>query len=138
MTDVRAILKKHDLKATAPRTALLSLLADKHAPMSAQDLHAKLPKTAPIDLVTVYRALESFQKAGIVKRVDLRTDSVLYELNDEHHHHIVCTECGLVEDFEMCDIELSVEKIARKSSGFASVRDHSLELFGVCNTCVKA
>ena len=145
MTSLSLALKEHGLKATAPRLAVLEALGGEsgHAPRSAQDIHAALMKNAAakksgMDLVTVYRTLASFEKAGIVKRVDLRGDSVLYELNDEHHHHIVCTNCGTVEDFEMCDMEALTKKIAQKSKKFTTIREHTLELFGVCTQCVIA
>ena len=95
-------------------------------------------KKSGMDLVTVYRTLASFEKAGIVKRVDLRADAVLYELNDEHHHHIVCTNCGTVEDFELCDMEALTKKIAQKSKHFKTIQEHTLELFGICTQCVTA
>ncbi len=137
MTGTLALLKQHGLKATAPRGAILGVLAAKHEPLSAQDIYKKLPKKTEIDLVTVYRTLASFEKAGIVKRVDLRSDAVLYELNDEHHHHIVCTSCGTVEDFDLCDIGEMAKKIAGHAKRFKTIGDHSLELFGICNACVK-
>ena len=64
-----------------------------------EDLHKKLKKYK-IDLVTLYRTLASFEKNKLVKRVDLHKDAIYYELNLEHHHHIVCVECGKVDDLQ--------------------------------------
>ncbi len=132
--DFLHILKEADLKATLPRLAVLGVLADFHEPKNVQDIHTKLSKKG-IDIVTVYRTLTSFEKAGLVRRVDLRKDAVFYELADEHHHHIVCTNCGDVEDFELCDIESLTKKITVKAKKFKTINQHSFELFGVCTAC---
>jgi Fur family ferric uptake transcriptional regulator len=87
-----------------------------------------------MDLVTLYRTIASFEKSAILRRVDLRRDAVFYELNKDHHHHIVCTNCNKIEDFENREVEKVLEKIAKKST-FRSVKNHSLELFGVCSSC---
>ena len=91
-----------------------------------------------INEATVYRTLSSFEEKGIIKRVDLRKDSLYYELSSaHHHHHIVCTGCGTIEDFESCQIEKVSDKVLSQSSKFSIIKEHSLELFGVCNTCTK-
>ena len=137
MKDPEIQLKEHGLKATTPRVAILSVLREAHLPLGAQGVHVKLSKKSGIDLVTVYRTLASFEKAGIVKRVDLRTDTVMYEMSGRHHHHIVCTDCGTVEDFNICEMDKLTQKITQKAKRFSSIREHTLELFGVCNACVK-
>lgn len=133
--EAKDILKEHGLKATPARELVLACMGAKRVPRTAQDLSATLGKKHAIDLVTVYRTLASFEKAGIVKRVDLRRDSIAYELAGEHHHHIVCTECGIVEDFDACGLEPLIAKVQSRAKGFAQVSEHSLELFGVCRTC---
>lgn len=125
------------LKSTPVRLLVCAHLHTKQMPVSAQDIYESLAKKHDIDLVTVYRTLATFEKAGIVKRVDLRKDAVFYELNNHHHHHIVCTKCGIVEDFELCEMEKLSKKVASKAKKFKTVSQHSLELFGLCNACVK-
>lgn len=136
MTDPKNILQDASLKSTAPRLAILESLAKTKKPTSAQELHKALAKKG-IDLVTIYRTLASFEKAALVKRLDLRKDAVFYELSGTHHHHIVCTSCGDMEDFETCDMESLSKKIAGKAKKFKAVSQHSLELFGVCTACSK-
>lgn len=131
------VLKEYDLKATKPRELILAALGAERRPYNAQELFETLSKKHDIDLVTIYRTLASFEKAGLAKRVDLRQDAVAYELAGEHHHHIVCTECGTVEDFELCDMEAVTKKVVAKSKRFTAVREHTLELFGVCDSCVR-
>jgi len=135
--DLQAILKKADLKITPGRLLILevfSLCLCK--PINAEDIHKKL-KGKNMNLVTIYRTLSSLEKSGILKRVDLRKGSVYYEMTDHHHHHIVCTHCGKMESFEMCDVEKISDKVLQKSPLFKSIDQHSLELFGLCKSCSK-
>ena len=92
-------------------------------------------KTKEKDLVTVYRTVESFEKSGIVKSIDLRKGVVLYELAEKHHHHIVCTKCGIVEDVDTCGVDTLVTNIVSRAKKFDFVQDHSFELFSICNSC---
>lgn len=132
--DFKKILHNAKLKNTNSRLAVLETLSKIKHPETAQEIHKQLKK---IDLVTLYRTLTSFEKSQLVKRIDLHKDSVYYELNTDHHHHIICTDCGKLEDFELCDMNSLTKKIVAKALNFKSVSEHSLELFGVCNTCVK-
>ena len=95
-----------------------------------------LGRAAP-DLVTVYRTLESFVRAGLLRQVDLHTGSVQYEPADHHHHHIVCTGCGTVESVETCGIKRIEQRVIQESSMFESVENHALEFFGTCKACAK-
>lgn len=144
------ILKRRKLKLTPARLAVLALFESSLCqPLSADDIHLKLKKLkkAEIDLVTVYRTLASFEKEGILKKVDLHKSAAYYELADgtadggskrkHHHHHIVCTACGLIEGFDDCNVEALSKKALAASSKFSSVSKHSLELFGVCKACSK-
>lgn len=129
-----SLLKQHGLKVTNPRLFLIRALMSAHAPISAEDLWRKISRYG-INLTTVYRTLHSFTEKGLVKRIDLHADSVLYEFSDHHHHHIVCTRCGIIEDFETCMMPTLTEHLIRDSCTFAQINEHSLELFGICNSC---
>ena len=133
--DTINMLKNKKLKVTPARVTVLSMFSENCKPMNAEDIFNKFKKE--IDRVTVYRTLASFEKNKILKRVDLRKDSVYYELASHHHHHITCTDCGAIESFETCEIQNVSKKILNKSSKFNSINQHSLELFGVCKSCSK-
>ena len=128
------VLRDHALKCTPTRLLVLGIFESTHTPLTVQALHALMRKSK-IDLVTLYRTLESFEKAGIIRRVDLRQDSISYELAEEHHHHIVCTSCGIIEDIPSCDVATLVTKITRSSSKFKKIQEHTFELFGICSDC---
>ena len=130
------MLRRQGLKVTPQRLELISLLAQLKRPMSAHEIKAKW-KQGDIDTVTLYRALDALVDASIVRRVDLQHGHTDYELvmPGEHHHHLVCTSCGTIEDFAGCPGK-NMEKLALKSSSkFAALREHSLEFFGTCKAC---
>lgn len=130
------VLQKNSLKTTPARVAILGLFKKINKPISAEYIVTKVSKEK-IDQVTVYRTLHSFEKAKIIRRVDMRQDAVFYELADEHHHHVICTSCGEVEDFNFCIKGGLEEKIISQSKKFSHISDHSLELFSVCKPCIK-
>jgi Fur family peroxide stress response transcriptional regulator len=128
------VIKEKDLKITPARLAIFETLFKIKHPETAQEIYKKLKN---IDLVTLYRTLDSFEKRGLVRKVDLHKDAVYYEFNTEHHHHIVCTKCGTVEDFKLCNINLLTKKIIKNALNFKVINEHCLELFGICNACVN-
>lgn len=126
-------LKKESLRITEPRKALLTLLIDAQKPLSAEELHEILG-AGKFDLVTVYRNLEAFEKAGVANRIPTESGKSLFEMNDEqkHYHHIICRHCHKAEKLDMCHLH-ELEEIAEKL-GFSDVT-HVLELYGVCQEC---
>jgi len=134
---LKKMLNSAGLKSTTPRLVVLKALSDLKHPMTAQEMHKKLGKNK-IDLVTLYRTLASFEKSQLVKRVNLQKEAVYYEFNNDHHHHIVCTDCGTMEDFELCEMDRLTKKIVAQASNFKSLKEHALELFGICNVCAKS
>ena len=132
--DFSHILKAKGLKNTPTRKAILDVFPEDCKPINAEYIFVKLKKQN-INLVTIYRNLDSFEQAGILKRLNLNKGSAYYELvGDHHHHHIVCTSCGMTEEFGAHDIENAINRIS-KSSSFNTIKTHSLELFGICKKC---
>ena len=134
--DFPGLLKEKGLKNTPTRRAILEVFSADCKPINAEYIHEKLKKSG-INLVTIYRTLESFEKAGILKRLSLNKSSAYYEIAANHHHHLICTDCGTIEGFKECDIG-DVSRKALKDSKFQTVSGHSLELFGKCKKCAKA
>ena len=132
--ETKKILLDMGLKSTGPRMTILEALLNIKHPETVGEIFKRLKKNK-IDLVTLYRTLASFEKNKLVKRVDLHKDAIYYELNLEHHHHIVCTSCNKMEDFENTEIEKVLKQIALKSTKFRNIKEHSLELFGLCKEC---
>lgn len=132
--DTLIILRESGLKATTPRVAILKVFAKNHLPINAEHIYQKV-KISGINEATVYRTLLSFEEKNIIKRIDLRKDSLYYELAGHHHHHMICIECGTIEDFETCKIGSISKDLLEHSKKFALIKDHSLELFGICKAC---
>ena len=126
-------LKTGGLKITSARLNLLDILKHAKKPMSIKDISRRLTES-DMDLVTLYRNVESLQNLGVVKQVNLKDRRVYYELSGgEHHHHLICTNCGRLEDIQVQEVKLN--KTFLKNHGFVKVTDHSLEFFGLCNKC---
>jgi Fe2+ or Zn2+ uptake regulation protein len=133
--DFKNILKEKGLKCTSSREMILEIFSGNKRPIRAEDSYNKLKNK--IDEATIYRTISSFKKVGLIRRVNLRRESVYFELNNDHHHHIVCEKCGEIEDFkENSEIEKILGRIVEKSSRFKIINEHSLELFGVCSKCI--
>lgn len=130
-----ARLRAAGLRATPQRVALIAHLASLRAPQSIQDIAHALEETC--DQVTVYRMIDAFAKAGIVREVNIHGERPLYELTDagDDHHHLVCTNCRKVEDFVGCDVEEIIRDALTHSRHFSTVTSHSFDLYGLCTSC---
>ncbi len=143
------VLKNAGYKVTPARLGILEIFSKTKSPLDAENVYKQLKKgrvsmdgtrhdfakSKNINEVTVYRTLTSFTESGILKRIDLRKNSVHFELAKEHHHHIVCTKCDTVEDIENKELEKVLGKIVNKLSKFKRIKEHSLEFFGLCVKC---
>lgn len=133
-----ATLRTAGHRATSARLAILEVLERASQPLSTQRIYQAIRKDSGADQATVYRSLELLEASGIVRQVDLRHGHAHYELADQNdHHHLVCLHCGRIEDFEGCGVRDMVKKTLRQSKQFASVQEHSFELFGVCKSCTR-
>ena len=86
---------------------------------------------ADIGLATVYRVLMQFEQAGLLTRSNFESGKAVFELNEgQHHDHLVCLDCGKVEEFFDAEIESRQQAVA-KAKGFA-IADHALSLYATC------
>jgi Fur family ferric uptake transcriptional regulator len=126
-------LKDIGLKATLPRRKILELFEQsKVRHLSAEDVYRSLLADGiDIGLATVYRVLTQFEQAGLLSRQHFETGKAVFELNQGgHHDHLVCLQCGRVEEFYDAEIEQRQSEVARKR-GF-ELRGHSLALYADC------
>lgn len=126
-------LKSTGLKATLPRLKVLEIFQNgtqRH--MTAEDVfRALLVDRSDVGLATVYRVLTQFEQAGILSRSNFEGGKAIYELNEgQHHDHLVCLDCGKVEEFFDADIENRQHAVA-KAKGFM-IAEHSLSLYAHC------
>ena len=126
-------LKNIGLKATIPRLKILELFEKSEVRhLTAEDVYRLLiTEDMDIGLATVYRVLTQFEQAGLLERHYFESGKAVFELNPGHHHdHLVCVNCGRVEEFYDAEIERRQSKIA-KERGFA-IQEHALYLYAEC------
>jgi len=129
-------LKSSGLKATVPRMKILDLFikneANQGRHMAAEDVYRHLiAEDMDIGLATVYRVLTQFEQAGLLQRHYFDSGKAVFELNEgSHHDHLVCLQCGKVEEFFDPQIE-ERQNVVAKEHGFV-VKDHALYLYVNC------
>lgn len=121
------------VKLTSKRQVIYDILKHSDAPLSAEDIHAKL-KPEDMNLSTVYRTLEYFYKEQLVGRNYLDNKAYYYLSHEDHHHFMVCENCGTKLEMD-CHIDEIIKEIKDKY-GF-SVHHHDLNFYGLCNLCQK-
>lgn len=126
-------LKSTGLKATLPRLKVLEVFqkgAQRH--MTAEDVfRVLLQERSDVGLATVYRVLTQFEQAGLLNRSSFESGKAVYELNEgQHHDHLVCLDCGSVEEFYDAEIESRQNEVA-KARGF-TIAEHALSLYANC------
>ncbi len=127
-------LKSTGLKATLPRLKILEIFQKgQQRHMTAEDVfRVLLDERSDVGLATVYRVLTQFEQAGILSRSHFESGKAVFELNEgQHHDHLVCLDCGRVEEFYDAEIEKRQHAVAR-SKGFI-ITDHALSLYATCS-----
>ena len=138
-------LARAGLRWTAGRRAVVAIFESAQAPLSMQDLQDRAAE-ARVPLSSLYRIVSDLIGANVLVRLEFEEGFARFELVEElakHHHHLVCVECGTVEDFEgpgLSDLERAVDDAMRsivRRQRFA-VRNHRLDFFGTCAACTAA
>lgn len=126
-------IRKAGLKVTLPRVKILEILESSDARhMTAEDVYRQLlERGEEIGLATVYRVLTQFVNAGLAVKHHFEGGQAVFELDrGNHHDHIVCQQCGRVDEFFDARIEECQREIAAQK-GF-EITDHSLIIYGRC------
>ena len=130
MEKLRLKIKKSGIKITPGREKILSCLKENSAPLSMNEIHEKIEK---VDFASVYRNIKRFCDIGIVREINMGDKKTRYELiNNEHFHHIICTECGKIEKIDICFLS----KI-KEMTDF-EITNHHMEFTGKCPDCKKS
>ncbi|HLG09782.1 MAG TPA: Fur family transcriptional regulator [Gaiellaceae bacterium] len=132
-----ARLRESSGRSGSARRAVVELLGRQGCCLSAQEIHERLRAAGPrVGIASVYRALEGLAELGLVQRVDLGDGIARFEPahpGGDHHHHLVCDDCGKVEPFEDPTLEAVIERVA-DGRGYA-VQAHDVVLRGACEDC---
>ncbi|MEN9543705.1 MAG: hypothetical protein RLZZ598_538 [Pseudomonadota bacterium] len=133
MTKNAEDLKSSGLKATLPRIKILEVFQTSEVRhLTAEDVYKSLLTLgSDIGLATVYRVLMQFEQAGLLSRSHFESGKSVFELNEgQHHDHLVCLDCGRVEEFYDAEIEQRQRAVTEKL-GF-KLQEHALSLYANC------
>lgn len=138
--DVATLLRSGDHRYTTGRRRVVSALNHAEGPLTIIEI---LELDSGLAQSSVYRNLAVLEEVGAVARIVTHGDHARFELTealtDHHHHHLICTNCGSVSDFELAaDTESLLERAfagVGESARF-SIDGHRLDLLGTCSTCV--
>lgn len=135
--DLVYMLKEAGLRVTGHRLTVLSYLSKVKQPTTVYELVETLRKKNNIDQATVYRNLTSLHEAGLLRRLDFNHGHAHYELETGRpSQQLVCSNCETVEKIEGISIDDIVKKMVKKSKKFKSTTTHSMEIYGVCKSCL--
>lgn len=136
---IKQQLHESGFKLTPQREATVSvLLENEKAHLSAEEVYFLVKQKSPeIGLATVYRTLEILTELKVVDKISFNDGLARYDLRkegaDHFHHHLLCLECGTIEEVEE-DLLLEVEQVVEQKYSFL-VKDHRLTFHGICQTC---
>ncbi len=134
-SNIREWLKKHSLRVTAGRIAVVEVLRKEASPITLSELHSKL---VALDFATVFRFVKVLEGKDLLIRHAWEDGSPRYELHSDeehdcHHHYLICRACKRVEELDTCTVE-RMEKELRDRKGYRDL-SHSLQFFGICPKC---
>jgi len=125
-------------RITPVREKILEILTQNTSPISATDLINNFKSLKfGVNKTTIYRELEFLFSKKLLIEVEFGEGNKRYELNNGHHHHLVCLNCKKVEDVDLKTDLSTEEKLIEKNTGF-KIESHSLEFFGYCKNCRKS
>ncbi|NIA18527.1 MAG: transcriptional repressor [Simkaniaceae bacterium] len=136
--ELQEIFLKEDLRYTRQREIIWQEICSSDEHRDAEDIYFTLKKRGvAVSRATVYRTIEVLVRNNLVRALNIGDGRFRYEkkLDQTHHDHLVCTECGKIIEFFDINVEKQQEKIA-KDHGFTLIR-HIHQLFGVCEECQK-
>ena len=132
-------MRQKGLRSTNQRRLVCEIFFRSQEHLSTDDLLLLVRKKDPtVGYATVYRTLKLLAESGLAFERQFRDGPTRYELahpDEAHHDHLICIQCGRIEEFEEDGIEVLQEEVARRH-GFA-LSSHRHELYGVCATCQK-
>ena len=132
MTDYITLLKENDLKATIQRTSILKSI-EQAGHINIDDIYEVLKEQYPtLSLATIYKNIILMQKNSVIIEVPINSEKSKYELKKDDHIHLICQECGEIQDRDIS----SKTKETLEISDF-KLNSSQINLYGVCKVCQK-
>ena len=127
-------LEQHNLKHTKQRDLILAAFLEARDHITSDQLYQKVRQLSPsIGFTTVYRTMKLLCEAGLAEEHHFEDGVTRYEIEHEHHDHLVCTRCGKIIEFECRSIENTQDRIAAEHQFLVRRLRH--ELYGHCREC---
>ena len=124
-------------KLTPPRLAVLTVLDETDEHLSRAQILERVQVVQPaIGRATVYRTLDLLIRLGVVRPIYLGEQNVCFTRADRGHHHLICSDCGQVVEFDECAVDELQKSLARRLN--FEIRGHLLEFYGLCQQCQGA
>jgi len=135
--EIVAALRRHGYKLTPQRRALIRTIASSQDHLTPAEIYEKVHQDHPnVGLVTIYRTLDMLAKLELICELHAGGNCRSYTISaPEHHHHLICSNCGKVVDFTGYDLG-ELEQRLSLETGF-EIEDHLLEFIGLCQACHK-
>ena len=133
---IENVLRQRGYKITPQRRTVIKAIGDAREHLTPAALHEKVRREHPgIGLVTIYRTLEVLAGLGLICETHAGGScrSYLMRRPFEHHHHLICSDCGTVIDFTDCDLGGLERKLVKETS--FKINGHLLEFLGQCRRC---
>jgi Fur family ferric uptake transcriptional regulator len=133
---IRRSIRQHGYKITPQRRAIIKAIIDTREHLTPSAIHERVSREKPgIGLVTIYRTLEMLAGLGFICEMHAGGScrSYLVRRPAEHHHHLICSDCGRVIDFTDCDLGGLERRLARETR--FKISGHLLEFVGQCWNC---
>jgi Fur family transcriptional regulator, ferric uptake regulator len=132
--EAHVVLRESGYKSGGARATVIDVLAEEDCCLTVPAIHARVRRRRPsVGIASVYRALETLTELGLVHRLELGTGGAHYEPAGDHHHHLVCDDCGRVEAFSDDRLERVIDHVS-KTAAFR-IDEHDVVLRGQCRTC---
>ncbi len=132
-TGILAAIEDRGYRSTAPRRAIVRVLAGKQEGFTAEEIVDELPG---VGRATIFRTLKLLMEIGIVCRLNLREGDPKYSLSSvEHHHHTICVACGNVGEFQAATVERLMRGMEEDIPG--QIVGHRIELYVTCDRCLE-
>jgi len=131
-------LRKHGYKITPQRRFVISTIIHSREHLTPAAIYEKVHReNSSIGLVTIYRTIEILEGLGLICEMHAGGScrSYLMRRPSEHHHHLICSDCGRVVDFTDCDLDKLERRLARETR--FKINSHLLEFLGQCRECKK-
>ncbi len=138
--NLKSILRAKGLKLTPQRRSILEIIYEnKGNHLSIEEIYELVKTKCPeIGLATVYRTMQLFDEAKLVYKHNFNDGRSRYEIildEDHQHHHLICTNCGMIIEVEEDYLE-QIEKEIEKKYSF-TIKNHNVKFYGHCNKCNK-